>query len=104
MQELDSQEWTEQSKQDRYTLSFIHSPFCATCHLAEKMLRTLEELYNEEVFIKVNASLNPFAMERFQIESVPCLLIMKNEQIVKKVYAFQSVPHMYEQTAEYVKQ
>jgi thiol-disulfide isomerase/thioredoxin len=84
-------------------LSFIHSPFCGTCHLARRMLQTLEAVFEKEVFIEWNASLHPSLMKDYQIQSVPCLLVTKQGQVEKKVYAFHSVSHMYEEVVNYVK-
>ncbi|MCA0971738.1 thioredoxin family protein [Halobacillus litoralis] len=83
-------------------LTFIHSPFCATCHLAEKMLSVIEETMQKSVFYKCNASLNPDLMDHLQVESVPCLLITENGDVVEKIYAFHSIPHMYERVSKYV--
>lgn len=33
--------------------------------------------------------------ESYEIESVPCLLLFKEGQLRKKIYAFQSVPYLY---------
>ncbi|WP_051744071.1 thioredoxin family protein [Halobacillus karajensis] len=84
------------------TLIFIHSPFCGTCHLARKMLTTLEVVFNREVFKELNASLYPELMKKYKIESVPCLVVTKQGQIKQKIYAFHSVSHMYEQVVKYV--
>lgn len=74
---------------------FIHTPFCGTCHIARKMLSTLEEVWQQEIFIDVNASLHPEFMERFKVESVPCLLIIQGNEVKERIYAFQSVPYLY---------
>ncbi|MBN8235489.1 thioredoxin family protein [Halobacillus kuroshimensis] len=83
-------------------MTFIHSPFCGTCHLARKMLVTLEEMYKKPLFSEMNASLHPALMEQYRVESVPCLLITHKGEVLEKVYAFQSVPHMYEKIIPYL--
>jgi thiol-disulfide isomerase/thioredoxin len=85
-----------------FAFTFIQSPFCGTCQLAEKMLKTIETTYDKELFYDLNASLHPRLMMNYQIESVPCLLITKNGYLHEKVYAFHSVPHMYELMSKYV--
>lgn len=101
MQDLETKAEEILASQDR-TMTFIHSPFCATCHLAEKMLYTIEMTFQKTVFSKCNASLNPRLMENYQIESVPCLLVTSHGEIVDKVYAFHSVPYMYDRISQYV--
>ncbi|QSS99452.1 thioredoxin family protein [Pontibacillus sp. ALD_SL1] len=80
---------------------FIHSPFCGTCHLARKMLETLEETLKGTDFRELNAAIHPDFMSYYEVESVPCLLIVKKGMILEKIYAFQSVPYLYEKVNQY---
>ncbi|MFQ3544787.1 thioredoxin family protein [Halobacillus rhizosphaerae] len=102
MQQLDNKEVNSQLAKEPIALTFIHSPFCGTCHLARKMLTTIELSYNKEVFYELNASLHPALMQDYQVESVPCLLVTQHGKLKEKVYAFHSVPFMYEKTADFV--
>lgn len=102
MQELEAPKLEHTFNAPRPALTFIHSPFCGTCHLAREMLQTLEAVFEKDVFIEMNAALNPSLMERLQIKSVPCLLVTKRGKVEKKIYAFHSVPYMYEQILEFV--
>ncbi|MBH0231012.1 thioredoxin family protein [Halobacillus yeomjeoni] len=102
MQELDHHNAGKQIQERPDGYIFVHSPFCATCHLARKMLDTIEVTYGRELFHEFNASLHPELMEEYKIESVPCLLVTKYGSVIEKIYAFHSVPFMYEKIAEYV--
>ncbi|MFC0523841.1 thioredoxin family protein [Pontibacillus salicampi] len=84
-----------------YTMTFIYSPFCGTCHVARRMLDTLEAAKQHTLFNELNASYHPAFMGDFQIESVPCLLITKGTELQEKVYAFQSVPYLLEIVSRY---
>lgn len=90
-----------QKSSKTYEMTFIHSPFCGTCHIARKMLETLEAAKEELTLNELNASVHPTFMQHFQIESVPCLLITNGMDVEEKVYAFHSVPHMYDKISEY---
>ncbi|SFJ41587.1 Thioredoxin [Halobacillus dabanensis] len=103
MQEIEVSEVERTLRSQDTVLSFIHSPFCGTCHLARRMLQTLEAVVEQEVFLEWNASLHPSLMERYQIKSVPCLLVTKQGIVEKKIYAFHSVSHMYEELGNFVK-
>ncbi|MFC7064026.1 thioredoxin family protein [Halobacillus seohaensis] len=85
------------------TLTYIFTPFCGTCHLARKMLDTIEATFQRHLFYELNASLHPELMQDYEVKSVPCLLITENGKIVNKIYAFKSVPYMYEEVTKYVK-
>ncbi|MCD5325187.1 MULTISPECIES: thioredoxin family protein [Pontibacillus] len=79
---------------------FIHSPFCGTCHLARKMLETVEAI-KEVPLSELNAAVHPDFMWEYQIESVPCLLILRKGTTLEKLYAFHSVPYLYEKMNYY---
>lgn len=80
---------------------FIYTPFCGTCQLAERMLHVVRELLPELSIGKINLNFAPELAQQFQIESVPCLLIFDRGKITEKIYAFHSVPYLYERLKEY---
>ncbi|MGI8315655.1 thioredoxin family protein [Halobacillus mangrovi] len=104
MEELEQKTIETAIQGDVLALTFIHSPFCGTCHLARQMLTTIEATFGKEIFWEFNASLHPDLMEKYRIESVPCLLVTEKGRLVEKVYAFHSVPNMYEKVSKYVKE
>lgn len=80
---------------------FIYSRFCGTCHVARSFLDKIENTHQQEVFYEMNASLSPDFLQRFKIESVPCLLIMKDGIVKEKVYTFYSVWNIYHYLYKY---
>ncbi|MDY7043267.1 MULTISPECIES: thioredoxin family protein [Virgibacillus] len=87
-------------KRDHYLL-YIFTPFCGTCNLARSMLKKIESVHQEDIFYEMNASLYPEFMQDNQIESVPCLVVKKDNRIVEKVYAFHSIPNIYRYLLDY---
>ncbi|MFD2045133.1 thioredoxin family protein [Ornithinibacillus salinisoli] len=85
---------------DSYLL-FIHTPFCGTCHLTRSMIHQIEKIHQTDIFHEMNASLYPQFMLENQVESVPCLLIKHKEEVVEKIYAFQSIPNVYQYVMKY---
>lgn len=77
-------------------LLFIYSPFCGTCHVARSFLETIEQTHKETIFFEMNASLYPEFMQKYKIESVPCLLIQSEDKIKEKIYTFYSIPNIYQ--------
>jgi thioredoxin-like negative regulator of GroEL len=45
---------------------------------------------------KVNLNFYPEMAKQFEVESVPCLLLIKDGDVIDQIYAFQSVPFLYE--------
>ncbi|NGP46339.1 thioredoxin family protein [Bacillaceae bacterium SIJ1] len=73
---------------------FASTPMCGTCQLAEKMLTVIAEARPETLIGKLNMNYHPDIAQAWEIESVPCLLHIKNQRVEKRMYAFQSVPHI----------
>jgi thioredoxin-like negative regulator of GroEL len=76
-------------------LIYLYTPLCGTCQTASKILTVLEQL-TEIPFFQLNLNYAPDLAIELSIESVPCLLAVKKGQIIEKIYAFHSVPYLYE--------
>jgi thiol-disulfide isomerase/thioredoxin len=79
---------------------YVYTPMCGTCQLAERMLQVVEELFPHIPFYKTDINYMPERAVAWKIESVPCLLLFDRGDIVKKLYAFHSVPYLYETIKE----
>src|SRR5699024_3111358 len=75
--------------------------FCGTCHVARGFLQKIENTHQEEIFYEMNASLHPTLLQSYQIESVPCLLIIKDGEVKEKIYTFYSIGNIYQYLYEY---
>jgi thioredoxin 1 len=74
---------------------YVYTPMCGTCQVASKILMVSLELVPQLMARKMNINFFPDLAKRYEIESVPCLLLFKNGQFQEKIYAFQSVPYIY---------
>jgi thioredoxin-like negative regulator of GroEL len=83
-------------KQENMTCVYLYTPMCGTCQLASRMLDVVKELFPSVTFCKTDINYMPERAALWNIESVPCLLIFCNGKLEKKIYAFQSVPYLYE--------
>lgn len=93
------QEWSreiikEAVAGDQIGLIYLYTPLCGTCQVAGKMLTVIEELLPNVSIGKTDLNYMPDLAEKWEIESVPCLLIFKRGKLEEKVYAFQSVPDL----------
>ncbi|WP_323702962.1 thioredoxin family protein [Mammaliicoccus sp. Dog046] len=76
-------------------LLFGYTPTCGTCKISERML----DIANQITQLPINKSdLNfyPEFCKDYEIQSVPVLFIMKQDKVMKRIYAFQSVPFIVE--------
>ncbi len=75
---------------------YLYTPMCGTCGLAEKMLTvTLHALQHIKAG-KTNVNFIPRLAEEWRVESVPCLLLIRDGEVKQKIYAFHSVDYLYQ--------
>ncbi len=74
---------------------FIHTPFCGTCKLADRMIAIVMTMDNTVPVVRANINFLPWVRRKWELTSVPCLLLFDNTQCVDKRYAFQSVDTVY---------
>lgn len=89
---------------DEQTTGFVYfyTPMCGTCQVASKMIEITATLFPTIPAGKANLNYLEEIAEKYQIESVPCLLLFKEGQMQEKIYAFQSVPYLYEQLKSFL--
>lgn len=76
---------------------YVYTPMCGTCQVAGKMLDVVEAMKIDLPLERVNVNYYEDLAREFAIESVPCLLLLSERKLKKKIYAFQSVPYLYEE-------
>jgi thioredoxin-like negative regulator of GroEL len=76
-------------------LIYFYTPLCGTCQVASRMLQVIENMVEVKIG-KVNLNFYPELAKQFEVESVPCLLFIKDGDVIDQIYAFQSVPFLYE--------
>lgn len=97
MIEVSSTETLKQTIEDHaFNAVYLYTPMCGTCQVASKMIDVVEKLQQSFHFSKANLNYLPQFAEEQSIESVPCLLIFKGGVEQERIYAFQSVPFLYE--------
>ena len=74
---------------------YFYTPLCGTCQVASKMLHVIEQLLPLELALgKMNLNYHPDLARELAIESVPCLLFIKEGAVIDSIYAFHSVPFL----------
>ncbi|MCM3161210.1 MULTISPECIES: thioredoxin family protein [Bacillaceae] len=82
-------------------ITYLYTPMCGTCQVAKKMLTVVDEMIPTLDIYSVNLNYYPEDAKRLGIESVPCLIITENGEMKEKVYAFQSVTHLFDLIKQY---
>lgn len=96
MIEIKPEQWSQYLKTDGVKLIYFYTPMCGTCQLASKMVEVVNAAIPTIQITKCNLNYFPTVAIEHEIESVPCLTIWRDGQIVEKIYAFKSVPYLYD--------
>ena len=76
-------------------LIFGYTPMCGTCKISERMLDIANEILQLPIK-KIDLNFYPEWSKEKQIMSVPVLLLMRRDEEIKRIYAFQSVTYLLE--------
>lgn len=96
MKEWTHKDWIKEKNTHELTAFYLYTPMCGTCQVASKMLNVVTELMPDLTIGKANLNYVQEIAALYEVESVPCLIITENGLVKEKIYAFQSVPYLYE--------
>lgn len=100
-------EWTREElssfiEQKSSGIVYFYTPLCGTCQVASRMLQIIGEMITVGMG-KMNLNYYPDIAKLFAVESVPCLLLVKNGHVREVIYAFNSVPYLLEKIKEQIR-
>ncbi|EIJ80656.1 YusE [Bacillus methanolicus PB1] len=92
-------EWTQQDiknlvKDKKTAVIYFYTPLCGTCQVGGKMLEVVSELLPSIPFGKADLNYMPDLAKEILIESVPCIMLVKDGEWMEKIYALRSVPYL----------
>lgn len=97
MQEINEHQVLElESSHHPGCVVFLYTPMCGTCMAAKKMLEVLQAMDQKLPLYSCNMNLAPQLAIRWKVESVPCIVVLRDGTMVDKIYAVQSVSFLYE--------
>ncbi|OEH92277.1 thioredoxin family protein [Bacillus solimangrovi] len=77
------------------TYFYLYTPMCGTCQLASKMLTIVEEAIPSLEINKIDLNYIPDYAKKWEVESVPCLIVYDEKSVKDRIYAFQSVDYLF---------
>lgn len=90
------EKWREEEQKKEPVFLYLYTPLCGTCMVASKMLTIIEAMKPEMKIGKMDLNYSKELAIKYEVESVPCLLIVEEQELKEKVYRFESVPHLLE--------
>lgn len=74
---------------------YLYTPVCGTCAVAKSYLDIVREIPGTPPITEKDINLAPSLAVEWEIESVPCLVKLKNGIVIEKLYAFEHVAKTY---------
>lgn len=97
MQELTKKEAYQYVSSDVGKVAlYVYSPLCGTCKVATTMMETIEKMLPSLHIAKCNINTIPMLAQDLKIKSVPYLAIVQNGHIHQEIYAFRSIPFLFD--------
>lgn len=96
MIEWSTEQWQQELESKEKVAFYLYTPMCGTCAVASKMMEVVEQILPALPVGKANINFTGSLPYDLKIESVPCLIISEKGEVTNKIYAFQSVPYLYE--------
>ncbi|WP_255420566.1 thioredoxin family protein [Macrococcus sp. DPC7161] len=80
---------------------FGFTPFCATCKMAEHMLKIATESLSL-TYAAIDLNYEQSFIAQNEIMSVPVLVIIQEQEVKEIIYRFESVMNLYQILKKYV--
>ncbi|NTU71787.1 MAG: thioredoxin [Coriobacteriia bacterium] len=94
-------EATVASSSKPFVLDFW-APWCGPCRAMEPVLKELAEEYDAVTVGKLNVDENPAIAQRFDILSIPTLLVFKDGQMAKKLVGAMPKKRLIDELAPFI--
>lgn len=78
------------------------APWCGPCRMMEPVLKEVAAEYDAITVGKLNVDDNPQVATRFDILSIPTLLMFKDGQVVKKIVGARSKKQLVDELAPWL--
>ncbi|MDY0087208.1 MAG: thioredoxin [Coriobacteriia bacterium] len=79
------------------------APWCGPCRMMEPVLKELAEEYGDKIVVgKLNVDENPATAQKYEILSIPTLLVFSGGEVAKKLVGAMPKKRLVEELAPWI--
>ncbi|MBS3079596.1 thioredoxin [Candidatus Pacearchaeota archaeon] len=69
----------------------FYAPWCGPCQMMSPIFEKLSSQYTGKLkFVKINSDETPELASKFEVQGIPCLIILKNNKEVDRLVGFMN--------------
>lgn len=88
---------------EKPTLVDFYATWCGPCKMQSPILEQLKQkVADDATILKVDVDANPDLAARYQVRSIPTLIVFKNGEALWRAYGVQQLELLYDKVMEHV--
>lgn len=102
VEELTQENFESQIKKKKIAVVDFYANWCGPCQMMKPVFRKVSEEFKQVLFGKVNIEESHGLAEKYEVSSIPCLIIFKGGKEAERIVGFHTEDDLREKLDEMV--